>query len=542
MADLKISQLSDGGNAQAADEFVVARSGANYRIDGASVAAAATSVGTLSSLTVSGDLTVDTSTLKVDSTNNRVGIGTASPGTALDVSGAISLQGTTLPAAGVARITSRTSDSSLYIQPATGGSITFLDGSQNTMASFGPTTLTFNTSNTSRMTLDASGNLGLGVTPSAWDTLTALQVKNAAVVGYLNRAYLQANAYFQNAVGNRYIAADFATRYTQDSGKHIWETAPSGSVGGTISFTQAMTLDASGNLGVGTTSPAVRLHLKGANNEILRLQSSDATTGSLYFAYYDSADSEKAYIGYGSGATDEFSFVQRENAAMVFFTNATERARITSGGYFKASNAGTYFSSTSSVHEFRTNTSSNEITHNTHTASSSPYGVRISYTAASPNGTDNWFLYCDDSTALRAEIRSNGGLANYSANNVNLASDERLKKDIAPIASTWDKLKAIEVVNFRYKDCNDGDPALYGVIAQQVQPIVPELVVVTREAVEAKDAVLDDDGNEVKPAVEAAPEYYGIREQPMYWLAIKALQEAQDRIEALEARLEALEA
>jgi len=133
-------------------------------------------------------------------------------------------------------------------------------------------------------------------------------------------------------------------------------------------------------------------------------------------------------------------------------------------------------------------------------------------------------------------------LANYSANNVNLASDFRLKKDIAPLASTWDKLKAIEVVNFRYKDCNEDDPALYGVIAQQVQPIVPELVVVTREAVEAKDAELDEDGNEVKPAVEAAPEYYGIREQPMYWLAIKALQEAQARIEALEARLEALEA
>ena len=48
-----------------------------------------TSVGTLSSLTVSGDLTVDTSTLYVNSTNNRVGIGTASPAKDLDVSGEI---------------------------------------------------------------------------------------------------------------------------------------------------------------------------------------------------------------------------------------------------------------------------------------------------------------------------------------------------------------------------------------------------------------------------------------------------------------------
>ena len=76
MADLKISQLTDGGASQATDEYVVARSGSNFRIDGASVAAAATSVGTLSSLTVSGDLTVDTNTLYVDSANNNVGIGT----------------------------------------------------------------------------------------------------------------------------------------------------------------------------------------------------------------------------------------------------------------------------------------------------------------------------------------------------------------------------------------------------------------------------------------------------------------------------------
>ena len=46
----------------------------------------ATSVGTLTSLTVSGDATFDTSTLKVDSSNNRVGIGTTSPNELLDVS------------------------------------------------------------------------------------------------------------------------------------------------------------------------------------------------------------------------------------------------------------------------------------------------------------------------------------------------------------------------------------------------------------------------------------------------------------------------
>ena len=60
MADQKISQLTDGGASQATDEYVIARSGSNFRIDGASVAAAATSIGTLTSLTVTGTATFGT--------------------------------------------------------------------------------------------------------------------------------------------------------------------------------------------------------------------------------------------------------------------------------------------------------------------------------------------------------------------------------------------------------------------------------------------------------------------------------------------------
>jgi len=225
-----------------------------------------------------------------------------------------------------------------------------------------------------------------------------------------------------------------------------------------------------------------------------------------------------------------------------------ERARITSGGFFKASNSGTYVNSTGSYHEIYSTVNNNNIIAFYHGGTSGQqYGPFIK-TANDQNDTTRYFLQCDGGGVERATFRSNGGLANYSANNVNLASDERLKKDISPLASTWSKVKDIEVVNFRYKDCNEGDPALYGVIAQQVQPIVPELVVVTREAqeaVEAKEAVLDDDGNVVEPAIEAkeaTPEYFGIREQPMYWLAIKALQEAMERIETLEAKVSALEA
>ena len=154
--------------------------------------------------------------------------------------------------------------------------------------------------------------------------------------------------------------------------------------------------------------------------------------------------------------------------------------------------------------------------------SASPYGMNITYTAASPNNGSNNFLYLADSTALRFAARSNGGLSNFSGNNVNLASDIRLKKDIVSLSSEWDKLKQIEVVNFRYKDSNE-ETTLYGAIAQQVQEVYPNLVIVTREATETE------------------PEYYGLREQPFQWLTTKVLQEAMTKIEEQQIQIQNLQ-
>ena len=81
-----------------------------------------------------------------------------------------------------------------------------------------------------------------------------------------------------------------------------------------------------------------------------------------------------------------------------------------------------------------------------------------------------------------------------------------------------------------------------GVIAQQIANSCPEVITVFQEAKEAKEAVLDENGNETEPAREAQPERLGIKEQQMYWMAIKALQEAQLRIESLESKVAALEA
>ena len=120
------------------------------------------------------------------------------------------------------------------------------------------------------MTLDASGNLGIGITPSAWYNLgnyIAFQVGNLSLYGRNtnnSEMNLSANIFYITGTGlPTYITSNFATNYQQNNGVHYWYTAPSGTAGNAISFTQAMTLDVSGRLGIGEPSPTEKLHVAG---------------------------------------------------------------------------------------------------------------------------------------------------------------------------------------------------------------------------------------------------------------------------------------
>jgi hypothetical protein len=117
---------------------------------------------------------------------------------------------------------------------------------------------------TNRMMLDASGNLGLGVVPSAWSVaVPALQLGICGAFlcaqGATEALYLGSNAYY-NGTNWIYAVNAPATYYRENGGVHAWFNAPSGTTGDPITFTQAMTLDASGKLGVGLSSPTGSLH------------------------------------------------------------------------------------------------------------------------------------------------------------------------------------------------------------------------------------------------------------------------------------------
>jgi hypothetical protein len=114
---------------------------------------------------------------------------------------------------------------------------------------------------------DSSGNLGLGVTPSAWFSgVTALQFGSAgALWSNSDRANLASNVFVDAATNTKYIVNGFALRYAQESGQHAWSVAPSGTAGNVISFTQAMTLFSTGNLGIGVggTDSGFKLDVNG---------------------------------------------------------------------------------------------------------------------------------------------------------------------------------------------------------------------------------------------------------------------------------------
>lgn len=271
--------------------------------------------------------------------DGSVGIGTSSPAYKLDVQGQVSRLALQTTNYAIGMLTNTGGNVFFGIESSTGGS--FATGTSAYSAVFnhaGAYSMHLATNNTVRATLDASGNLGLGVTPSAWaSAIKAINIgTNASFATNNNNLVAGVNAYYDTAW--RYISSSLAaTQYIQNIGQHQWFTAASGTAGSAISFTQAMTLDASGNLGIGTSSPSYILDVQKSQNATTALNflNNNAGANAVADIYINNGTSYGFLRQFGTGtayANQTWVGTNTTNP-LVFATNFTERMRIDSSGY-----------------------------------------------------------------------------------------------------------------------------------------------------------------------------------------------------------------
>jgi len=321
---------------------------------------------------------------------------------------------------------------------------------------------TIDMSGNDAVVVDGSGNLGLGVTPSAWDsTYKAIQVgARSMFYGIGSEANMANNAYYNS--GYKYVANSAAGLYTIDANVHKWYNAASGTAGNAISFSQSMTLDASGNLLVGTTSALTSASGRGN----VTINGTDAV---LAFGNSNSS------AGYVYAASTNLEISAASTRYINFLTNGSERARITSGGNLLVGTTSFSFSSNGVQigADGRVWNTSN-IDYNFELAGSTGNRIRF-YTSAGGSG------------ATVGSIT-----VSTTATAYNTSSDYRLKDNAQPLTGSGAFIDALQPKTWDWKD---GGGKGVGFIAHEVQEISPGSVV------GAKDAV-DAEGNPVMQAME----------------------------------------
>jgi len=175
---------------------------------------------------------------------------------------------------------------------------------------------------------------------------------------------------------------------------------------------------------------------------------------------------------------------------------------------------------------------------------SAPLGVNIDYSAASPDGAGNPFLLCEDSTTIRCRINDDGDVYNHDGT-YGTISDRKLKTNFLDATSFTAQFRKLKYHTYQMKTdvLSYGETARrrLGLVVDEVEDIFPRLVSYLPEF----ETFEDEDGEVLKRqiVIDGVPQEIGAVKSSIIEGPVMAivLQEALDKIDRLEARLEALE-
>jgi hypothetical protein len=328
-----------------------------------------------------------------------------------------------------------------------------------------------------KMRLDASGILGIGITPSSWGTFNAAQVGLLSLASYTNGdTDISSNLYYN--AGWKYIGTGRSAQIQLDSstsgGNIVFTTdATGGTAGGASSATEKMRITAAGNLGIGMT-PSNRLDITQTTNGFAGAQITNSSagasaytgyqlnngsiTGGIFLAGTGNADPNFVVVSSNSGGSVS---IQPSGGSGItqFKSNGSESARIDASGSLLVGttdqDANVGGASGAVCWVFRAG-----------------YGIRSSI------NTDShyWNRYATGTLhAFRYDGTDVGSISvGASSTGFNTSSDARLKTNVSDAAPASALIDAIQVRQFDWKV--DNSHQRYGMVAQELLEVAPEAV------------------------------------------------------------------